>query len=326
MAKLALLIPTKNRPESIDYYLKEKAKELLERDIDIVIYDSSTDDKTYDVVSTYCDKGNVVYTRYTDKQDDLYGAYKSRVALTETARKYDYVWVCGDQAIINIEYCYDDIKKVMDSNFDLIHIYTNKLGIESFEATDIVYFFSKFFWSMTHWCAYILSKDLIDRMDKYMLDYYEKGGINLFCYGIFSALAEQKNTVYYINREVYTKSPFRKLSLSVTSKDIMNGWINMLYSVFTSLPEFYNEGKKEALRGCANNIGFISYMGAISMRYTDNINRDLYKKYYTQIKYVSSVPMFWVRFWAGMPMPLAKLSEKVILFFSEARHKIKGKL
>lgn len=99
--KFVTIIPTCNRPEAIKFLLEYAAVLYRRFAIDIVIYDSSSDEKTLDVVREMQKKGylNVIYKKYTGKFDGFSLDHKVMQAYDEFADAYDYIWLCRDGLI-----------------------------------------------------------------------------------------------------------------------------------------------------------------------------------------------------------------------------------
>lgn len=307
--ELALLIPTKNRKESLEYYLESKGERFAYYGIDIVVYDSSDNDDTSQFIKQYSkqhDKVKLIYHRVQDS--DRYGTQKTNIALKETANEYQYVWLCGDQAIIDIDVCFGKLKSCMDQKYDVIHIYDKDVGITNRAYEDENEFFSVFFWSMTHWCAFVLSSKFVLELDPYIDDYMKSGGMNPLVFSIFSLLKEKKFKIYYIYVNSFISNPpMRNLSYSHQMKDMMNGWIKMIYHGFNYLPKTYDEAKPAALEGVKENVRILSYPGAVLLRATGNINFSNVNKNIDAVKYLASCSICWIEFLCIMPVWFSRL-------------------
>lgn len=303
---LALLIPTKDRMESLKFYLEKRGEIFSRYHIEIVVYDSSNNNETQEYLENYVkmhDAVKIVYHRFKDDAEDIHGVHKVITAIKETADFYDYVWLCGDQAVIDIEKCYDRLKKTMQQQYDVIHIYNNSLGITDRTYDDETEFFSCFFWSMTHWCASVLSKRFIFDMEPHIKNYLKSGGPNPIVFSIFALLSEKRHTIFYIYVERLIEAPpTRTLSYAYTKKDMMNGWIKMIYHGFSFLPSSYDNAKLMALNGIKRNVRILSYSGTILLRATGNIDLKKYNENKEEIKFLSDCPMCWIKLWCVMPI------------------------
>ena len=115
--KLAVIIPTANRPESIAYYLETIIEKFNDYGIDFIIYDSSDNEETKKIVVKYQKKGYecLKYEQYTG----IYDGYAIDDKIIEAYKRhydyYEYLWLMRDGLIINIPLCaskiYDLMKK-----------------------------------------------------------------------------------------------------------------------------------------------------------------------------------------------------------------------
>lgn len=119
---IAVVIPTCARPQSIDNLLFQSAYQFRKYGIDIIIYDSSEDEKTEVAVRNFQIDGcyNVRYKRYTGLFDGFSLDHKVIQAYIDFANQYKYLWVCRDGLIISIEDCFEKLHEYMHQNIDCI--------------------------------------------------------------------------------------------------------------------------------------------------------------------------------------------------------------
>lgn len=120
--RIVTIIPTCNRPEAIKYLLRYAAPLYRRYAIDVVIYDSSSDDKTKEIAEEMVDKGyyNVVYRRYTGIFDGFSLDHKIIQAYDEYADDYDYIWICRDGLIPIVDGILDKIRYFKKKDIDCI--------------------------------------------------------------------------------------------------------------------------------------------------------------------------------------------------------------
>ena len=94
--KLAVCIPTYNRPEVIEEFIQTCARQYLQHQFDIFIYDSSEDIQTEEVVKEYKKQFSNLY--YTKVAPEIHSNMKVYNIFREFGHslKYDYLWVCSD--------------------------------------------------------------------------------------------------------------------------------------------------------------------------------------------------------------------------------------
>lgn len=122
--KLAVIIPTANRPESIEYYLQTIIEKFDDYGIDFIVYDSSNDEKTKDIVKKYQKKGYgcLKYERFDGEYDGYAIDNKVIEAYKSHCDRYEYLWLMRDGLIINIPMCASTIYEFMVQKYDLIII------------------------------------------------------------------------------------------------------------------------------------------------------------------------------------------------------------
>lgn len=120
--KLAVIIPTANRPESIEYYLKTIIERFDDYGIDFIVYDSSSDDKTKEIVKEYQAQGYdcLKYERYNGDYDGFSLDEKVIEAYKSHYDCYEYLWLMRDGLIINIPLCSSKIYSLMMKKYDVI--------------------------------------------------------------------------------------------------------------------------------------------------------------------------------------------------------------
>ena len=102
--KLAVIVPTANRPKSIEYYLQQVGRAHEFYGIDLIFYDSSDDDSTKRVVEEFTEGKceHIIYERYTGGFDGITIDEKGTTAYSVFSRKYKYVWMSRDSWVIDI--------------------------------------------------------------------------------------------------------------------------------------------------------------------------------------------------------------------------------
>lgn len=320
---LCILIVTYNRCDSVNYYLENRLEIFKANGFDIVVYDSSKNDMTKNIVLKYINNGysSLKYVHYKDPADDPYGRKKAEDALKNCAKVYDYVWLCGDQAILQLEEFENELHRLLNRKYDLIHIYSNNSGLESKYDIDYVEFLKNFFWSMTHWCSFILSKPLIEAMIKQLAEYGEKYYITTdFVFSIFSALAKGNFKIAYLNHAVLKHSPCR--TLGVAAKDMFRAYAEEINVSITQLPKEYDTVKELAKKGFSKNTGTFSWQGAIDLRANGNLTLHNLQKYKKHLQQMTEVPMIWFYLWSIMPKWIAKKNSNAYIINEEGLHKL----
>ena len=132
--KLAIIIPTANRAECIQDYLEKKSREYATFGIDIIIYDSSSDDSTEYITKQYTKRegSTTRYVRYSGKFDGVSLDDKLISAYQQFSKEYEYLWACRDGLLINIWNTNEDLFDILEDKPDVVITYDNWQNIYGF--------------------------------------------------------------------------------------------------------------------------------------------------------------------------------------------------
>ena len=333
MKDLCIIIPTYNRSDSIEYYLETQLENFSNNNIDIWIYDSSDNELTKEYIEGFRKKGynNLFYKRYS-ANDDTYGLWKTYYGLLECAKKYKYVWLSGDTAIIQINRFVDQVKKCMEEKYDIIHIYQSKDVSKSQAYSDCREIFRLFWWSMTHWCSIIFSAETLNSMREIMECNLKQDKGSFVVGSVFELMAKENIRFYYIKDSLFTVSPFRSCSTAHSNKDILGQWAKMQSETIDALPEIYDKYKSITKKSIDRNTYLFSFGGVIYLRADGNITLEKVREYKKYIKMVTKTPLLWFYLWALIPQRIAKivvgvasLKKKLLQKLAIFYHKIIGK-
>lgn len=321
---LCILIPTYNRSNAVDYYLENKLNLFRELHFDVVLYDSSKNTLTRDVAEKYIKQGYhcLKYVSYEDLPDDLYGTAKTANALVQCADDYDYVWLCGDQAVLKLEEYQDELLQLLTDGFDVIHVYINKLGRSSEQDINYKDFFKDFFWSMTHFCSFILSGRVIKKMEQWMKKYLEMNCTMAIVFPIFAVLPSETFRIAYINHAAFEPSPCRTLASSAQNKEMLRGYAEAINIGVDNLPEEYNDVKSITKKSFCKNTGHFDWQSAIDLRADGNLILESMKKYGKYLKQMTDVPLSWFYLWSIMPRKIARRHSNFYNVYVEGINKL----
>lgn len=125
--KLCIIIPTANRPECIEYYLEECSRTYAHLGIDLIIFDSSTDNRTEKITKRYTDYegSTTIYCRYQGEYDGVSIDTKVIDAYLRYLDQYEYLWVCRDGHLINFPAVCDDLFEIFEEGPEAVIVYDN---------------------------------------------------------------------------------------------------------------------------------------------------------------------------------------------------------
>lgn len=119
--KMCVIIPSFNRDKTIDFCLSATGTRLWEYGVDLIILDSSDNDKTKDLVQSYVDKGytNIIY-QYYETKDNCSLDQKIVDAYLKYSNDYEYIWLCRDGIAITFDYIHTQLEALINKKYDVI--------------------------------------------------------------------------------------------------------------------------------------------------------------------------------------------------------------
>ena len=233
--KLMIGIPTKNHSKYIQYYLSRVLPAAKEEYIDIWIYDSSEDDLTKKVVDEKIKEGyrNLFYKsyppeiKYWKKLKDIY-----------VDSGYEYVWLCGDGIVIELDMCLDVIKKQMDRKIDCIILCEKETKLKkSMVTTDPLKMFYFGIEDLGQYGRFLFRGDLFHAEE---WDYYEKKYPDYLHVGACFEKFANKTLKTACIRGIFTNpNPFKQCSSWISEGRVfavVENWIHMIETI----PDLYN--------------------------------------------------------------------------------------
>lgn len=137
MKKLCLAIPTHNRVEDVKNKLEHEIALFAECDIDVHIFDSSTNEDTEKLVGSFRDAGygNLFFHQYSDGPSSNEKVY--RIFEWASGTDYEYIWMIHDHTICN-EDAVEYLMRALDQKADflLLNMQAGGYGIKRFENLD----------------------------------------------------------------------------------------------------------------------------------------------------------------------------------------------
>lgn len=117
--KIAVCIPTWKRPSYIEKVLQAEGLLLIEYDIDMYIYDSSSDSDTLSVVERYQNNFHIFYRRI----DESIHSNEKYYMICEDMQQsdYDYLWIMQDHMIFSEKAC-EHLVNELDCQVDFIYL------------------------------------------------------------------------------------------------------------------------------------------------------------------------------------------------------------
>ena len=316
MKQLVIMIPTYNRPDSIKFYLEKVLDALIRYNIDLIICDSSTEDKTKEIVEKKVGKssGHLFYKRYPSS------LYEEKVyqAIDGIKKEYTYLWICSDSYVLNIEELYGDIAKYMQEDLDIIHIdELDRDGIGNKKYTDCKELFKECFFRMLLYGGTIINNRVFDTiLNRTIFEKYS--GTGLYYQSSLMEYCARNSfiAVRYYNKRHYTINQYK--TKSEWAGRAVWQWSENWYNVVQKLPDIYNEYKPKVLKSSE----MFSLVGLVRLRYFGGLTFKEVHKYESYIKKTSRSNIALVYAICLIPIPLITGPRKLYRLVKSAKKNV----
>ena len=297
--KLAVIVPTANRPKSIEYYLRQVGRAHEFYGIDLIFYDSSDDDSTKRVVEEFTEGKceHIIYERYTGGFDGISIDEKGITAYSKYSLKYEYLWMTRDGWIIDINSIRRRLGEILCKNPDACVLYApgeDIQGIGYKEYTNPTELFRDSCRRMTVLGSCFFSSSFMQKVLKnHPLDMKINYGM-WQPIAMFAQWAEQPlfaisdTTNFYIGNIFGTEKSFWNKNGRALWQ-VTENW----YMLISNLPDIYDNDKPEVLKiGHAIFTPF-AFRQLLIMRTTGSLTFGKVKQYAKYFPLVSNHPLKW---------------------------------
>lgn len=285
--KFATIIPTCNRPEAVKYLLNYVAASYRRLGVDIIIYDSSDNNQTKNVVQTIQSSGyyNVIYKKYLGVFDGFSLDHKIIDAYKEFANQYDYLWLCRDGLVPVIDEIIEKINYYAAQHVECFIVdtksRTNFLEIEKEYSTleDCNDFLLEQSSRLQTLGMLILSSKLALKMIQCVP--LSDATYSLWQMAApFHLFAQAPYKIVFFSRNVFAMNP----DASTThfwgkAKKALEQWARRWYLVITNMPQVYNNAKEKCLMVYTVDFHPFTYKTVLDMRGWGHLNLKLVTQY-----------------------------------------------
>lgn len=325
---LVVVIPTANRPVAVDLLLYHAARDLLCFGVDIVIYDSSYDEKTRAATMNYQIEGydNVHYKRYTGEFDGLSIDQKVMTAYSEYLDR-DYIWLCRDGLIPTISQFYNELIELAEKETEFIAVdWSNRNNGRQCIRTydDCVEFFLENAGRMnTLGCSIFRGSFMKRLLRDRPLDESNYG----FWVPIapFHQMAAEPVSSGLIISNVFTYNPGGSSS-SWWVKGMLKTWGENWYRTVSGLPAVYDPAKPSVLKVHTSDFRPFTLKSMLTLRSLNGFNLSIYREYRDILSHISVNPPSKFYFAALIPRNFAKLILKVESYWTSHPNSLFSKL
>lgn len=283
-SKLAIAIPTYNRPEILKENLLIMLPEIMKYNITVYISDDSNNYLTRDMISDL----KLQYDRIQYYKNEPSLGHDKNCLKTLKMPTEEYIWYLGDSRYI-IE---NGIKEVLDiieeKKVDFVLVRTERaVDITTQTYYDANKFFVDLAWHATTTGATIYKNELLfkNNYDKYINSNFMQLGI------LLEEMLESKNGLHWINKTLVLEKLDKGGSY----------WINNIFEVFVedwfnfvhNLPNKYSEKNKiKVIKSHSDHTSIFKLRSYLVLRNKNILNLKSYLKYYSKLKFTSSLNVY----------------------------------
>ena len=307
MNRYAFVIPTKDRPKCIEYYLENQGQALARAGFVIIICDSSADNETKDIVARFKTNGlNIIYDFYDEKDNANSIDEKGFAICKKYCGQYDYIWLCSDGTVIDVERVFPTIKQDFANGKDLVILsdmdVTHCSNREFFDAVTLC---QELCWRMLLLGSTIVSRTLLqETVERYPYRQEDSGTIWLPA-AYFKVLSVRPfSAAYHSINGIFCNNPFKKGSFWYLSGNAFWQWGKMWCDTIDSLPECFDQIKDDVLLSHDRHMRVFSIWNLQRLRSSGNLTFRKMMRYRKYLKRVTDTPLIFfalqIFFPAGM--------------------------
>lgn len=263
MNRVLMCVPTCGRPEMVKEVLEFELPYYEQYPMDLCFYDSSVDDKTFQVINEISSKTKLrlIYRR---QPSELCLDYKLVEILKEVENlSYDYFWLINDSVSI-LQDAMDIVFCLMEEEYDLIRLPLSGDGcIEDFVCEDANEWFQNCSQGMAHMASTVMRTTLLKKADHDWDDLKRRyiGGNELGeGHGFFFMVAffleqilklEKFKGIFIGNRVKWRRDSPLKKEKSYWNDYVFAAWAKSYVDTIMELPEAYTN-KREVIKQSDN--------------------------------------------------------------------------
>lgn len=297
--KLSIIVPTANRETAIDNWLRETANAAKVYDVDLIIYDSSSDDKTEVIVQKYkAESNNVIYSRYGGLFDGFSLDHKLIAAYEEYAADYEYIWIIRDGLIPCIDSFYGQLSIYMNKGYPCIII---DADFRNFYVNKEVYYndvrmeCEKFLEEQAH---RLQTLGMLIFSSEFAMDLIKEVPLDDKVYSLWQMAApfhygitKSFKAVFYVGRTFVGNRNGNKGHFWQSGEKVFEQWGNRWCRVIDNLPGEYDKAKDKVIKLYTCDFHPFSPKIIAELRAYSSFNYKMLRKYEKSIKRVSNTPI-----------------------------------
>jgi len=322
---LALILITANRATAVKGFLLGSAKMFFKLGIDLIVYDSSDNNLTKEVVDKFSlNYPNIHYDYWHGQYDGISIDEKVLSAYKKYSSKYKYLWATRDGLAIAIENMMDYLAVLMSLEKDLIvvdSVYRDWKHHGTKDYNDPALLFKEQCVHMNTLGTFIVNSNFIMNVIKEI-------PLDERTYGMYVPMA----FFYYyehhrINAHSYVghlwKGNIYAAPSSFWTKKILWQWGERWYNMINNLPVIYNKYKPEVLKVETVDFKPFSFQYLAKAKLYGGLTYDIVSKYKDILPYVCDTPLWQFYLLAILPKSAASILGKMVVKYNKNINKKK---
>lgn len=302
---LVIVVLTANHPYLVENLLHVAAIDLLKYGVDIVVYDDSTDERTYAVARNYQLDGysHVHYKRYTGG-----GTYNDKVICACSEHlSYDYIWLLRDDLVPTISAFYYDLLSFTESSMDFIVVdssFRNQSRCHMKCYDNCLDLFTENSARLSIIGTNIISNSLMKRILDHQPSSCGEGDFWMPA-ALLREIAAGDARLGLIVSDVFNYNG-ESFAQSFLNEHILDTWAQDWYLTVMDLPEVYEDAKRSAVRIDMAEVQPFRMMSMLYLRASGCFSLSVYQRWKPRLSKVSNKAGWKFCFAALTPKFLAK--------------------
>lgn len=332
--RIAVIVPTCNRIEAVSYILDYVSSPYRRFGVDIIIYDSSDNDKIEKLTRKMHDNGysNVVYKRYKGVFDGFSLDHKIISAYEEFADSYDYIWICRDGLVPVIDEIIEKLRHYWAERVPCIIVDTksrnNGVEIEREYSTldDCNAFLTDQATRLQTLGMLILSGNFAKKLIREIP--LDDTTYSLWQMAApFHLFAKEPYRIVFLTRNVFAMNPLASAThFWSKAHKALEQWARRWHQIIVNMPSEYDKSKKECMMVYTVDFHPFAYRTIIDMRAWGGLNRELVIQYKDDLAQTTRTSIKFFLVVATMPKWFARGLSRYLGKHPDFSHKIRTRI
>lgn len=248
--RVAIVVPTKNKPDVVKFWIKALGDLLYKYGIDLIFYDGSEDDSSKEIIEKF-NSAHILWRPYRDIPGDITLDNKVYSAAKLVCAEYDYIWICRDRSIPQIPVVYQYIYEMYANQYDFSVVFPHVKSPSEYGKkiyTDCCALLRDLCGEMTSLGSIIFSqKIMVNLVESCPVDKMKNYGLWLPI-ALFDYIADIDFRALYFVDNSFFHLPYNSSSFWIKSDTMYWLWGKRWIEMIDRLPAKYDEVREDILK------------------------------------------------------------------------------